>query len=330
MVMNGSHEETIMIEAKDKPEGESLEYFIVKDEHHEYLLKREGGKQTFLLRAETRQQLYDVILADMYAPVYETTPGQMIEAAFGEPEWHYGDGFKPAPHAARLFPEPPKAEPKPKPEKAVPTAKKKHHRRRHADPNGRINPHCPIHNCQKRKNGSSKTGKQLWRCGCCYSKKPAATEQGSQARRVKGYKQVPAKKRPCCIQCHGTMHSHGWYKGIIRKWFCSSCKIEVLASTPPKKIKSEDRGEELTEYVRAHVTHANGHDPQLRDDIVQELVTDILAGKLTRKDVEKRETIKRYAYSQKRLSQNRHRDVSIDQPLGGEENGVKLKDMLEG
>jgi hypothetical protein len=63
---------------------------------------------------------------------------------------------------------------------------------------------------------------------------------------------------------------------------------------------------------------------------VQELVTDVLAGKLKRKDVEKRETIRRYAHSQERLRQNRHRDVSIDQSRGDDEDGPKLKDKLKG
>ncbi len=82
--------------------------------------------------------------------------------------------------------------------------------------------------------------------------------------------------------------------------------------------------------MRERVTRVNGHDPQLRDDIIQELVTDLLAGKLTRKDVKNRATIKRYAHSQERLRQNRHRDVSIDQPRDGDEDGLKLKDVLEG
>jgi hypothetical protein len=152
----------------------------------------------------------------------------------------------------------------------------------------------------------------------------------SSARRTKGDKHVPEGKRPCCVQCHRAMHSHGWYKGTIRRWFCTPCKVEVLASTPPKKAKPEDHGEALTAFVRERVTRMNGHDPQLRDDLVQELVTDVLAGKLKRKDVEKRETIRRDTHSQERLRQNRHRDVSIDQPRNGDEDGLKLKDVLEG
>jgi hypothetical protein len=321
-------EEMIMIETKDKPQHEKPEYFIVKDAHHEYLLKREDGAQTFLLRADNRTQVYDVILTDLCAPVYETTPGQMIEAAFGNPQWQYGDDFNPTPQAKRLFPEPPKPEPEKKSEK--PTSRKKRKSGRQADPNGRSNPICLIHACEKRKNGKAKSGQQLWRCGLCHGGKPAGTRKGAYTRRTKRYKHIPVDERPCCVQCHRAMHSHGWYKGTIRRWFCSPCKIEVLARTPPKKVKLEDRGEELMAFVREHVTRTNGHDPQLRDDIVQELVTDIIAGKLTRKDVKSRETIRRYAHSQERLRQNRHRDVSIDQPHDGDEDGLKLKDVLEG
>jgi hypothetical protein len=317
-----------MLETKDKPKDEACEYFIVKDDRHEYLIKSEGGKQTFLLRAENREQVYDVILTDLYAPVYETMPGQMIEAAFGDPQWHYGDGFKSAPQAKRLFPEPPKPEPEKKDEQI--SWRKKRKGRRQANPKGKINPICLIHQCEKRKNGKSKSGQQLWRCGICHGGKSQDIHKRTYARHTKGYKHIPEGKRPCCVQCHRAMHSHGWYKGAIRRWFCTSCKIEVLASTPPKKAKPEDRGEALTAFVRERVARMNGHDPQLRDDIVQELVTDILAGKLKRKDVENKETIRRYTHSQERLRQNRHRDVSIDQPHDGDEDGLKLKDVLEG
>lgn len=317
-----------MLHTKDKPKDEAREYFIARDDHHEYLVKREGGKQTFLLRAENREQVYNAILRELYVPVYEMTAGQMIEAALGKPQLHNGDGFTSEPPAKRLFPEPPKSEPGKK-AKQRPSGKRRQGGRQ-ADPHGRVDPFCPIHKCEKRKNGKSKSGQQLWRCGLCHDGKPAVTRRSASAHRTRGYKHVPAEERPCCVKCHRAMHSHGWYKGIIRRWFCSPCKVEVLASTPPKKTKPEDRGEELEAFVRERVTRTNGHDPQLRDDIVQELVTDIVAGKLTRKDVESKGIIRRYAHSQERLRQNRHRDVSIDQPRDGDEDGLKLKDMLEG
>jgi hypothetical protein len=84
-----------MSDINGKLEGERFEYLIVKDNFHEYVIKREGSKQTFLLRAESREQVYGGILRDLYAPVYETTPGQMIEVSFGEPQSPYGGGFSP-------------------------------------------------------------------------------------------------------------------------------------------------------------------------------------------------------------------------------------------
>src|ERR1051325_699403 len=93
----------------------------------------------------------------------------MIEAAFGDPQWHYGDGFKSAPQAKRLFPEQSKPEPEKKDEQI--SSSKKRKGRRQADPKGRINPICQIHQCEKRKNGKSKSGQQLWRCGLRYSGK---------------------------------------------------------------------------------------------------------------------------------------------------------------
>lgn len=316
-----------MLKTKEPPKEEARKYFIAKDAHHEYLVKREGDKHTFLLRAESREQVYGAILKELCAPVFEMTAGQMIEAAFGESQWDDSDGVKSPSSIIRLFPESLSGMRK-KSRQGV--SKKTHKDGRKVDPDGRINPRCRIHGCEKRKNGKSRSGQQLWRCGLCHAGTPATLHKGIAPGRTKGYKHVPLGKRPCCLKCHGAMHSHGWYKGVIRRWFCSPCKIEVFANTPPKQAKTEDRGEELEAFVREHVTRMNGHDRELRDDIVQELVTDIVAGKLTRKDVKSRKIIRRYAHSQERLRQNRHRDVSIDQPRSGDEGGLKLSDVLEG
>jgi hypothetical protein len=116
------------------------------------------------------------------------------------------------------------------------------------------------------------------------------------------------------------MRVRGQWKGK-RYYKCLTC---------PKKPKEQrDPGEELTDFVRGRVMRVNGYDPQLLDDIVQELATDILAGKLKRRDLENKETIRRYARSQERLRQNRHRDISIDQSRD-DDDGPKLKDTLEG
>lgn len=73
----------------------------------------------------------------------------------------------------------------------------------------------------------------------------------------------------------------------------------------------------------------NGHDPQLREDIVQEIMQDYLMAKLTLKDLENREIIRRYIHLQERLRQSKYRDVSIEQPLDGEEGSPTFADVLE-
>ena len=55
-------EDTMIIETKNTPECERPEYFIVKDNYHEYLVKREGSKQTLLLRAESREQVCESVV----------------------------------------------------------------------------------------------------------------------------------------------------------------------------------------------------------------------------------------------------------------------------
>lgn len=295
-----------MLEMKDQPKRERPEYLIVKDDRHEYLVKQEGGKRTFLLRAETREQLYDVILTDMYAPVYETTPGQMIEAAFGEPQWHYGDGFNPAPQAKRLFPEPPKPEPEPKPEKTKSARTLE----------GSLSPFCDIHKCEKYRDGKTNGGKQKYRCPECKKEEPR--HHASAPR--KGSRKVALKGNPKCETCGQRMRVRGQWRSK-RYYRCPTC--------PPPPKGRRDSGEELTAFVHERVTHMNGHDPQMRDDIVQEIVTDIIGGKLKKEEVTSRK-IKQYVAYCSRLQSNKYRDVSIDQPRGDDEGGLTLKDVLEG
>ncbi|MDT7543146.1 MAG: hypothetical protein QOE33_3050 [Acidobacteriota bacterium] len=295
-----------MIETKNKPQDDRLGYFIVKDDRHEYLLKREGGKQTFLLRAENREQVYGLILRDLYAPVYEATPGQMIESTFGKPR-HYRGSSKPTPQAKCIFPEPPKTE----------LEQKRKNARRARTLGSSLSLFCQSHKCEKYKDGKTKGGVQKYRCPKCRMEEPH--HQAGAPR--KDRRKVALKGNPKCETCGQQMRVRGQWKGK-RYYKCPIC--------PSKPKERRDPGEELTAFVREHVTRMNSHDPQMRDDIVQELVTDILAGKIKRKEVEKRETIRRYAYSQERLRQNRHRDVSIDQSRYGDEDGLNLKNVLEG
>jgi hypothetical protein len=61
-------------------EMEGPKYFIVKDNFQEYLVKRERGRHTFMLRAQSREEIYQRILTDLSAPVFETRPGKLLES----------------------------------------------------------------------------------------------------------------------------------------------------------------------------------------------------------------------------------------------------------
>lgn len=52
-------------------QGCGQSYYIVKDEKYEYLIKRNGEGQQLLLRGAGREQVYDTILTDLCAPVYD-------------------------------------------------------------------------------------------------------------------------------------------------------------------------------------------------------------------------------------------------------------------
>jgi hypothetical protein len=295
-------------------EFESPKYFIVRDNYQEYLVKRERGRHTFMLRAQSREEIYQKILADLTAPVFETRPGEMIEAVLegsGQPpdENSFNSTFEVKP----LFPAPSQTKPEP--------AKHKVERRASRTLGGSLSPYCEVHKCEKYKDGKTNRGVQKYRCPECKKVEPRNTvgqqKTGTRHRR----RRSPLSGNPKCETCGQHMRVRGSWNGK-RYYKCLTC---------PKKPKEQrDPGEELTAFVRGCVTQANGHDPQLRDDIVQELVTDVLAGKLKRKDIEKREIIRRYARSQARLRQNRHRDISIDQSRSDDEDGTKLKDKLKG
>jgi hypothetical protein len=102
-------EDTMIAGMKNSPGHRHPQYLIVEDSRHEHLLKREGGEQVYLIRARNREQIYYAILTDMYAPVFETTPDQLLETLLGEPQKHLGseaERLKERQGTRRLFPAP--------------------------------------------------------------------------------------------------------------------------------------------------------------------------------------------------------------------------------
>ena len=88
-----------------------------------------------------------------------------------------------------------------------------------------------------------------------------------------------------------------------------------------------DGGKSLESMVRKRVKACNGHDPQARDDIVQEILLDIEMKKITFNELNN-DAIRRYSRSQQSLSQRKGRDVSLDALIGDGEH--TLSETLRG
>lgn len=123
------------------------------------------------------------------------------------------------------------------------------------------------------------------------------------------------KKNPKCPSCNHPMHIAGHHRSVTYYKCKRGC---------PKPLRDEGYssanlggGADLEKEIRARVAAANGHDPQLRDDVVQEIITDIAARKLKLNEVDTA-TIRRYTRSQSRLGQQRRRDISLDVPIGNQ------------
>jgi hypothetical protein len=311
-------------EAK-RPRYERVTYFIVPvDGGREYVVKKEGNETTFLLRAAagndqtTRERALEVILEDMHAPVYEAAPEQFIEAALGAPEWKYdedivdGDGFRFMERAARLFKEPPE----PELQKVVRPV------------SNSFDPYCSIHKRQKHKDGHSPGSKrtpprQKYLCPDCSAGKlpaegarPSATEKAQTASVA-----AKVKKNPKCKTCHQHLrvgNRHEKADGTkTTYWKClNGCPQKV---TPDWKSWS---GEELLAYVTKLLAKHNGHNPQDREDIAQEMIADLLAEKRTFAELHDPKVIRQFIKSQARHSQDKFgkdAPLSLDERVRGKE-----------
>jgi hypothetical protein len=180
---------------------------------------------------------------------------------------------------------------------------------------------CSKCSTPKVKDGKLSDGRQRWRCLKCWPRTTGSKQ--SKSRRL-GSRSANFQGNPKCDRCRKPMHIRGRHKDNIY-YKCKRC--------PPLprglgRASLTLEGDQLEKFVRAKVTKANGHDPQIRDDVIQEIVKDILERKLVPRELDT-ETIRRYIRSQARLSQDKHREVSIDAPVSNDST-VTIAESLEG
>jgi hypothetical protein len=171
----------------------------------------------------------------------------------------------------------------------------------------------------KVKDGKMSDGRQRWRCLTCW---PRTGESKQTKSRRQGGRNF--HKNPKCDRCHKPMNVRGRHKENTY-YKCRHCP--PLPRGQGRSSLTLD-GDQLEKFVRAKVTKANGHDPQIRDDVVQEIVKDVLEKKLVPRELDT-ETIRRYIRSQSRLSQNKHREVSTDARVSPDST-VTVGETLEG
>ncbi len=133
------------------------------------------------------------------------------------------------------------------------------------------------------------------------------------------------KDNPVCKTCHAHLYVSDRVKdkrgNVIKTYYyCKNDCPDTGQNVRRRKRTLLDNPEELEKYVRAKVTAANGHHPQDRDDIVQEILQDLLVTKkLKLEDLEDRERIRAYIRSQTRHSQDKFERPSLDAPVRSDE-----------
>lgn len=391
------------------------EYYIVKEEAYEYVVRfGPEREQTLLARAEDRAQVWDAILTDLRAVVYEAAPGLLLERALGAPSRQFG-GFVPRPAPRQLFSEPemPKAvqaddpaadfcskhqqrkhkngknrrgdqvyiceecrkenvgKPRggarvnlprdwhPRKPNGVASHRKGQkagthpgsHRSRHpasvatprrpapADPEA---PVCQKHGVRKRRDGKDQTGKQKWRCNLCSREntgklrggaevKPAG-DSWAKARAV--HVAMTVSKNPKCKTCKERLRVSGRHRradgGESVYYHCINECADTGHSTPGKGDRLPNNFEDVLPIVRDVIARLNGHHPQDREDIVQQVSQDLWSGVLKMKDLKDRERMRGYIRAQTRHSQDKYERPPLDAPLKeGEGGGLTFADTRE-
>lgn len=155
----------------DAVAGVRPEYYIVKDERYEYLIRCDVEEHQLLFRGVSREQVYNIILSDLHVRVFEAAVGGMLDGVFGEPKRQSGK-FEPRRRSKSMFPEP---EQEAKPEKLKQSKKStcKANSRFHGHS---LEPYCQTHLRDKYKDGKTRGGKQKYRCPLCDRKEPAVVD----------------------------------------------------------------------------------------------------------------------------------------------------------
>jgi len=320
------------------------EYYIVKDEPYEYLIWRDADGKPNVFRSANREQVYGKILSELHACVYEATAGEMLEGVFEEPRQRPHE-FEPRRLPKSMFT-------KPEQESQEVEQVCKDDRKRSSRFDGHsLEPYCPAHLRDKYRDGKTRGGKQKYRCPQCDRKEPAATtivraKNGAHRRNVQkhssknggGWSIARAKhvsdvvsKNPLCGTCGEHLRVFSRYKNArgatVTRWQCAvnGCQKSNKISTV-----EELSGEELRRLVRAAVVKVNGHNPQQRDDIVQELIRAFLAGDYTLKQLLDPKTIRAVIRGQADQYQDKYKRLSLDAPVGKDEGrGQTFADRLE-
>lgn len=329
---------------KDAVAGVRPEYYIVKDEPYEYLIWRDTEGKPHVFRSDNREQVYSKILSELRARVYEATAGEMVEGVFDEPRQRPNE-FEPRRLPKSMFT-------KPEQESQEVEQICKEDRRRNSRFDGHsLEPYCPTHLRDKYRDGRTRGGKQKYRCPQCDRKEPAATtivhpKKGAHRRYVQkhsskngsGWAIARAKhvsdvvsKNPQCETCGEHLRVFSRYKNArgatVTRW---QCAVNGCQESDKIATVEELSGEELRQLVRAAVVRVNGHNPQQRDDIVQELIGAFLAGDYTLKQLLAPKTIRAVIRGQADQYQDRYKRLSLDAPVRKDEGGGQtFADRLE-
>lgn len=320
------------------------EYYIVKDEPYEYLIWRDAEGKPRVFRSTNREQVYSKILSELHAYVYEATAGEMLEGVFEEPRQRL-DEFEPRRLPKSMFT-------KPEQESQEVAQVSKEDRKRSSRFDGHsLEPYCATHLRDKYRDGKTRGGRQKYRCPQCERKEPAATtsvhaKNGGHHQDVQkhsgknggGWAIARAKhvsdvvsKNPQCETCGEHLRVFSRYKNArgatVTRWQCAvnGCQASNKVTTV-----EELSGEELRRLVRAAVVKVNSHNPQQRDDIVQELIRAFLAGDYTLKQLLDPKTIRAVIRGQSEQYQDRYKRLSLDAPVRKDEaGGQTFADRLE-
>ena len=331
--------------------GVRPEYYIVKDERYEYLIRRDGEGQQFLLRSVNREQVYNIILSDLGVCVFEAAVGEMLEGVFGEPKQRFGE-FEPCQRPKSMFPEP---------EKEAELGRLKQARKNERKTNSRfdgrsLGPYCQTHLRDKYKDGKTRGSKQKYRCPSCDRKEPAVTDPAQAnkgvRRRARGVRRGASngakagvspwrsaqaasvaskvKKNPRCVKCGERLRISGRHRS---KGGEATTYYKCVNKCSQKKAEPDWvswGGEQLEAHFRKVVEGVNSHDPQIRDDIVHAMVAALLEGTRDFGELHDRNVIKKFIKSQARHSQDKHDLLPLDAPLKrDEEGGATHADRLE-